>query len=370
MSEINEITNIFYKDQFNNEKITTIIKNQEEINNILSYILKNHNSISLIKYLTNIFEENKSLIFIFQNQSKLSENSFLESFIELYIKNKEENEILDNFIQLCLNYIPINKNMIEIIYQNLSKYFRNEAIYILDEEYFIKHLKVLNLLLINSNNKKEEIENYIYFNGINSKITLEINKDDSNGFKVDYPFLKYGFFITFSVKINKNNLEQFLTINEGIEINFINFLFDSKSFKLSLINNNNLKIKVFEKINKNIELNNFQFDKWNNISLNLNYNNSLNIYINGKEIFKSLIKLENTQCSNLIFFENFIGQVTSIFFISHSINKELLSYLILLKSGFYSNEIFLNIISKFVPSIRQNPFFFQFFNNKFTIKKS
>ena len=72
--------------------------------------------------------------------------------------------------------------MIEIIYQNLSKYFRNEAIYILDEEYIIKHLKVLNLLLINSNNKKEEIENYIYFNGINSKITLEINKDDCNGF--------------------------------------------------------------------------------------------------------------------------------------------------------------------------------------------
>ena len=63
MSEINEITNIFYKDQFNNEKITTIIKNQEEINNILSYILKNHNSISLIKYLTNIFEENKSLFY-------------------------------------------------------------------------------------------------------------------------------------------------------------------------------------------------------------------------------------------------------------------------------------------------------------------
>ena len=186
MSEINEITNIFYKDQFNNEKITTIIKNQEEINNILSYILKNHNSISPIKHSTNIFEENKSLIFIFQNQSKLSQNSFLESFIELYIKNKEENEILYNFIQLCLNYIPINKNMIEIIYQNLSKYFRNEAIYILDEEYFIKHLKVLNLLLINSNNKKEEIENYIYFNGINSKIMLEINKDDSNGFKVDY----------------------------------------------------------------------------------------------------------------------------------------------------------------------------------------
>ena len=186
MSEINEITNIFYKDQVNNDKITTIIKNQEEINNILSYILKNHNSISLIKYLTNIFEENKSLIFIFQNQSKLSQNSFLESFIELYIKNKEENEILYNFIQLCLNYIPINKNMIEIIYQNLSKYFRNEAIYILDEEYFIKHLKVLNLLLINSKNKKEEIENYIYFNGINSKIMLEINKDDSNGFKVDY----------------------------------------------------------------------------------------------------------------------------------------------------------------------------------------
>ena len=48
MSEINEITNIFYKDQVNNDKITTIIKNQEEINNILSYILKNHNSISPI----------------------------------------------------------------------------------------------------------------------------------------------------------------------------------------------------------------------------------------------------------------------------------------------------------------------------------
>ena len=278
-----DLSNIFYKNP-DNDTLTSIIKNTDRIKDIPIYLLNNavllENKKAILKSLLDIFLENIFLINFFQIQTKFNDYSFIESLIELYIKEKEENEILLNLIILCNIYIPVTKNMMEIVFNNLSKYFRNEATHKLDEQYLIKHLKLLNVLIIN---KKDKIIEKIYFSGLNSKLDIKLNEKESTGFKIDYPLIKNGFFTSFSIKINKKILNQYFQINKGIEINLINFIFDNnQNIKLSLNENYTLTFQILNLIKQEYKLNQeiFCFNKINEISINLIPTSIFYLYIN------------------------------------------------------------------------------------------
>ena len=356
-----DLSNIFYKNT-DNDKLTSIIKNKDKINHIPIYLLNNEVSIenkkTLLKSLLDILRENYFLIYFFQIQTKFNEYSFIESLIELYIKEKEENEELLNLILFCKNYIPITNNIMEIVINNLSKYFRNEAIHKLDEQYLIKHLNLLNLLI---NNTKDKILETIYFNGLNSKLMIKLNEKDSTGFKIDYPLIKNGFFTSFSIKINKKILDQYFKINKGIEINLINFKFDNnQNIKLSLNENYSLTFQIFNKIKQEYKLKqeNFDFNSKNEIMINLIPTSIFFLYINEKLIFKIVVNYENLQLNKIIFFENYIGEVDSIFFSAKSLIEELISLFIANKDKFNSNHNLIKFISKIFPD-DPKPFYLQ-----------
>ena len=358
-----DLSSIFYKNP-DNDTLTSIIKNKDKIKDIPIYLLNKQvlfeNKKTLLKSLLDIFLENYFLINFFQLQTKYNEYCFIESLIELYIKEKEENKELLNLIILCNNYIPITKNMMEIIYNNLSKYFINESIHNLDEQYLIRHLKLLNLLM--TKNKKEKIMDTIYFNGLNSKLNIKLNENDSNGFKIDYPFLKNGFFISFTIKINKKILDEYFKINKGIEINLINLIFDNnQNIKLSLKENYLLTFHIINIIKQDYILNeeNFDFNKRNEIIIYLIPTSIFYLYINDKLIFKIAANYQSLQLNTINFFENYIGEVDSIFFSARYLKEELISFFIANKDKFISNTNLIKFFSKIFPDNYPKPFYLQ-----------
>ena len=357
-----DLSNIFYKNP-DNDTLTSIIKNTDRIKDIPIYLLNNavllENKKAILKSLLDIFLENIFLINFFQIQTKFNDYSFIESLIELYIKEKEENEILLNLIILCNIYIPVTKNMMEIVFYNLSKYFRNEATHKLDEQYLIKHLKLLNVLIIN---KKDKIIEKIYFSGLNSKLDIKLNEKESTGFKIDYPLIKNGFFTSFSIKINKKILDQYFQINKGIEINLINFIFDNnQNIKLSLNENYTLTFQILNLIKQEYKLNQeiFCFNKINEISINLIPTSIFYLYINEKLISKIAINYPSLQLNTILYFENYIGEVESIFFSAKSLNQELISFFTTDKSKFSSKKNLVQFISKIFPDYSK-PFYLQY----------
>ena len=370
MSNINELSNclisIFHVSSKNNKKFVPILKKISDVRNIPIFILNNEKSyddkIILIKNLYSLYKENPSLINLFNKECKYCKETFMGSIIKLYLQNIDEQEDIFNFIKLCYENILIDKNTIDLIYQNLSKYFYNKGEIKLNEKYFLKHLNLLNLLLNSKKKIDYENKNYIYFNGINSGCFIKLDEIDSTTMNADNPLFQYGLFTCFWIKLNENIIDEYFNINKNIKINLLILDFEEESIKISFFKKNIMKISIFDKINSEIELknNDFIYGEWNFIAINIKENDNLYLYINKKLIYcsKKIINDENYQIQKIKYFENLIGQVTSIFFLYHSIEEEFIQYLSNIKYGFYSdiitNEFFSNFLSQ---NDTFNPFF-------------
>ena len=361
MSNINELSNclltIFHVSSKNNKKFVPILKMIKDVKNIPSYILSIEKSydekIILIKNLYSLFQENPSLINLFNRECKYCKETFMESIIKLYLENIEEQEDIFNFIKLCYENILVDKNTIDIIYQNLSKYFYNDAKIKLNEKYFLKHINLLNILLESKIKNDYENKNYIYFNGLNSACFFKLNEIDSTTMKADNPLFQFGLFTCFWIKLNENIIDEYFIINKNIKINLLKLDFEEESIKISLINKNIIEISIFNQINSKIELkkNNFVYGKWNFIAINIQEKDQLFLYINEKKVYisKKIINEENYQIQQFKYFENLIGQITSIFFLYQSVEDEFIKYLSTLKYGFYTDIITNAFFSNFLP---------------------
>lgn len=163
----------------------------------------------------------------------------------------------------------------------------------------------------------------------------------------------------FWIKLNENIIDEYFNINKNIKINLLILDFEEESIKISFFKKNIMKISIFDKINSEIELknNDFIYGEWNFIAINIKENDNLYLYINKKLIYcsKKIINDENYQIQKIKYFENLIGQVTSIFFLYHSIEEEFIQYLSNIKYGFYSdiitNEFFLIFFLKMIHLI-------------------
>ena len=361
MSNINELSNclisIFHISSKNNKKFVPILKMINDVKTIPSYILSNEKSyqekILLIKNLYSLFQENPSLINLFNKECKYCNDTFMESIIKLYLETIEEQEDIFNFIKLCYENILVDRNTIDIIYQNLSKYFYNNAKIKLNEKYFLKHLNLLNILLLSKKKIDYENKNYIYFNGINSGCFFKLNEIDSTTMKADNPLFRFGLFTCFWIKLNENIIDEYFNINNNIIINLLILDFEEESIKISFIKKNIIEISIFDKIKSKIELKNddFIYGKWNFIGINIKENDKLFLYINKKLVYISnkIINEENYQIQKFKYFENLIGQVTSIFFLYQSVEDEFIQYLSTIKYGFYTDIIMNEFFSNCLP---------------------
>ena len=206
------LSKIFYPKQDNPSLLSPIIKSTDDLPYIF-YCLKNQEILNykekfkILETLMSLFKSNNNLLNLFTKRCKSNITNFYEPIIDLYLSENEdsteENKIfLEEMLLLIVNTVSIPKFIIEYIFQKLSPYLRyntkNEKINKLTKNGFMKYLNLLEIFYTNSlekdvmklydintndqnnvdniNNyieteKSKEIKNYLFFNGVNSKIT-------------------------------------------------------------------------------------------------------------------------------------------------------------------------------------------------------
>ena len=357
------IKEIFFNDSENIKKCIPIIKNSSNISKIVPYFIthsKNNEedikySMDLINILKEFFKLNNNLIYLFMKNSIYSNGkTFYECLIILYLKNhiKEKNKLLiEELIKtININY-SLTKENIEIVYQNLSKYFINEANDILTSNLLNRYLNILNILYSNpstflENESKKRIKNYIYFNGIDSKISFILNNHTRNHY-TDFPTMEKGFSFVFWIKLDFKLISEYFSIlNGNHDINLINVNIGGELLVVKLETPTSIIIFNKEYSSKSIHIDKiFNNNEWNSVIFTAERNKNkllTKLYINNHKLdntitfSKKINKME--KINNIDLFENFLGKVSSILFFSFSIDSNLISFFTGIK-GFYNKNL-------------------------------
>ena len=409
---------IFYTSQDEPLILSPIIKSTDDIL-YLFYLLKNRTKLyfkeklEIVKKLMLLFKSNTNLIHLFIKRCKSNITNFYEPIIDLYMDDSEENseenkKFFEEMLVYMVNISSIPKFLLEYIYQKLSVYLRynsqKETIEKLSRNQFLKYLNLLEIFytntldndimnLYNINKKEEEIQNnenilnnnseheklkeiknYLFFNGINSKITIFID-ENSNNINCDFPTMEQGFSFVFWINLEKHLINEYYKVNNGKNINnpmtLINIVFGDNQIRVQLIKENKLLILFGDMESKPIDIpKNFKFGNWNNICIIIGNKKSdlINIFING-ELLKNNIdipkKLEinfSEKISNISLFENLIGKINSVLICPNTLNSDLISYFKDCQ-GFYK----IKYLYKFLLSINKN--YYEFSQNYKYIEK-
>ena len=373
-------------------KLLPIIKTSEQLHSIIEYFSKDQIPINikfkLISFLTSLFQENKILIPYFVTKCKTDHLNLLESIINIYFIENIENELkktIEHLLLLIVENISATSPIFEFIYQKLSVYFIDENMSKINEQYLLKALKLLqifykeisqplpneeteknkddnkeneNYIIINKNKneKKEEIKdinNYIYFNGKDSFLSLELNKNSIN-VNSNFPTLENGCSVFFWVYMDKELTNHYFTLFQYLKIYLIKLKIDGHQIKLLFKNPYNFNIEIDETTLNDIDITNkFVYNNWNNICFIMEKKGKINyfkIIINGYEFSypvplpKSL--LLNKPLESIILFDNFFGRVSTILFFSFNINMQMTSYFRTnFKYGFHKNKYLFKFLS-------------------------
>ena len=412
------LSKIFYTSQTDPLLLSSIIKSTDNIP-YLFYLLKNRTKLNfkekleIVKKLLLLFKSNTNLIHLFIKRCKSNITNFYEPIIDLYMDDSEENseenkKFFEEMLVYMVNISSIPKFLLEYIYQKLSVYLRynsqKETIEKLSRNQFLKYLNLLEIFytntldndimnLYNINKKEEEIQNnensinnnseheklkeiknYLFFNGINSKITIFID-ENSNNINCDFPTMEQGFSFVFWINLEKHLINEYYKVNNGKNINnpmtLINIVFGDNQIRVQLIKENKLLILFGDMESKPIDIpKNFKFGNWNNICIIIGNKKSdlINIFING-ELLKNNIdipkKLEinfSEKISNISLFENLIGKINSVLICPNTLNSDLISYFKDCQ-GFYK----IKYLYKFLLSINKN--YYEFSQNYKYIEK-
>ena len=366
---ISILKDILYEMPNKANEFLPIIKDSNNIVKIISFLLTYNNAeedyinldINLLAILKDFFKLNNNLIPLFMKNSISSYNTtFYECLIYLYLNEKINNNNRQTLEEL-LGFININyslsKNYLEFIYQNLSKYFTNEAKVKLTDKLLLRYLNLLNHLYTDTSmyNKNKQIKNFIYFNGYNSGLNLKLNKSSCN-LNTDFPTLEKGCSFAFWINLDRKLIEKYFKVLPDKEyINLIKLNIGGQIISLKLINPDNIIISNEENISNKIEISKiFKYNEWNNIIFIIEASNdrklSTKLFIN-----KNLNKISLTLDKNLSLkekilsinlFENLLGKISSILFFSFTIENNLISHLCSIK-GFYKNKILLEFLNSF-----------------------
>ena len=378
MSNINNelselLKGIFFEELENIYEYVPIIRNSKNITKIIPFFLthsKNNEEdmnsiINLVNLLQKFFKINNNLIPLFMNNNFYAiGKTFYECLIKLYLEEYicEENKL---FIEELMKTININysisKNIIETIYQNLSQYLRNCGKNILTQSLLGRYLNLLSLMYsdpysIIEDKEQNQIQNYIYFNGIDSQLSFVLNKFSNNHIS-DFPTLEKGFSVVFWIKLDFKLInEYFKILDDNIDINLIKINIGGELLIVKLIDPKSIIIANKEFSTKIIEIDKiFNYDDWNNIIFTVEKKKNkllTKLYINNNQIDNFVYFTEKInwkeKINNIDLFENLLGKVSSILFFSFVIDMDLIIFFSTIK-GFYKKKLvkdFLFLIDK------------------------
>ena len=392
---------IFYHSPSEEDEFLPIIKEMKNIPNIISFINKDNNlqtnldnNICLIFFLKNLFSENNDLIPLFIKRCNKDKKTFLESLVNLYLEESivgQSQTLLEDLINNINFTVSVNKDIFEYIYQKLSFYFNIEQnsngdkITYLSENVLLKYLRLLNIFYTDIKNENKDINekgdkkdnkeksekksrnpedkiirNYFYFNGLNSKLTLSLNKS-SNNINIDTPTLVEGLTLAFYVNLDKNILDYYfktVLLNSNVKVSLIKLIIGEHQISLELKSSESFSIVLDNKESNKIKFSSeFKYNLWNSIILmiepkSITKKGVIKIAVN-ECVYVSSLSLPknfnvNEKVDNIILFENLLGKVTSISLFSFQIDDKLLNFFnSKLYGGFYKNRL----LFKFLHSI-------------------
>ena len=415
---MNLMGSIFYKSTTEEDEFVPIVKDMNKIPNIISFINSNNNlqmnldnNISLVFFLKNLFSENNDLMPLFIKRCVKDKRTFLESLVNLYLEEKVDGQsqtLLEDLINNINYNVSVDKSVFEFIYQKLSYYFnvdyhlKSDKITYLSEKDLLKYLRLLNIFYTDLKNenadlnekgekkdrkdtkvakdakdakdKKEKTEkkskkpenkiirNYFYLNGLNSRLTLSLNKS-SNNINIDNPTLVEGLTLVFYANFDKDLLDYYfknVLSKTNEKVSLIKLFIGVHTICLELKDSETISIVLDDCESNKIKISNeFKYNLWNSIILliepkSMTRKGAIKIAVN-ECVFVSSLSLPknfnvNEKVDEIILFENLLGKVTSISLFSFQIDDQLLNFFnSKLYGGFYKNRLlfrFLHSIDK------------------------
>ena len=370
----NLLSSIFKISKKGDNIIMPIIEDSTNIPNLLVFLNNKENNIAdkeeIIYILFYLFKENNLLLPFFMKKNLSNNINLYEPLIDLYFSKDQSlnkyGEYFYEFIKMIRKNITLAKGPIEHIYQKLSLYFEsNQADNIerLNESLLLKYLDILKLFYIGEKNENiftdtennqniKEIKNYIYFNGIKSCLTLDLNKNSINP-NTDFPTLKFGLSFVLWVYLDEKLINKYKEINNNTEIKLVVINISGQEIKLVLNDLNTLQVSLKDSKVQNIRMNTIKLNDWNNICFSfLEKNGSklpLKLFINGL-MHNSFLEIPNNfspvnKIDTIKLFENFIGKVSSLMIITKVLDQKEVNYFCREKIyGFYKNKILFDFI--------------------------
>ena len=380
MSIINEelsslLRDIFYELPNNNNDFLPIIRSSKNIKKIIPFLLKNDTNNEedinqnnfLLFILKEFFKINTNLIPLFMKESNFADTnlSFYQCITTLFLNESITNEnklVIEELIKNINIIYSLSKSNLEYIYQKLSKYFSNDAKNILTDKLLMQYLNLFNILYTDTSSyyyskkeKEEDIKNYIYFNGINSNLSFQINYNSCN-LNTDFPTLEKGCSFVFWIYLDRNlTVDYFKILPLNTYISFIKINVGGHIIFFQLVSPDYIVISTKDVKNKKCPISNvFEYNKWNNIIFIIEpcKGNTLSTktYINNNLINGTLTlntNLDSRQKINSIdLFGNLLGKISSVIFFSFKINTELIEYFSSI-NGFHKKKIVSKLLNSF-----------------------
>ena len=375
---------IFYISPTEHDEFLPIVKDMKNIPNIISFINSNtslqmnlDNNISLVFFLKNLFSENNDLMPLFIKRCVKDKKTFLESLVNLYLEEKvvgQSQTLVEELINNINYNVSVDKSVFEFIYQKLSYYFnvdyhlKSEKIVYLTDKDLLKYLRLLNIFYtdlknenVDSNEKEEKkrtkpedklIRNYFYFNGLNSKMTLSLNKS-CNNINIDNPTLVEGLTLICYVNLDRELLDYYfknVLSNSNDKVSLIKLFIGIHLISLELKDSETISIVLDDCESSGMKISNeFKYNLWNCIILmiepkSITRKGAIKIIVNENVYVSSLSLPKNfnvyEKIDEISLFENLLGKVTSISLFSFQIDDKLLHFFNSnLYGGFYKNRL-------------------------------
>ena len=303
----NKFKEIFYSDEEGNYYPLFKENSLEKIVNLYKEIKETNNSNLILEEITfiyNIILKNIDIAIILESSPSIKiekEISFIELLCEIYVKFPSEKKLQEKILEILkflINNISIKPNSYFYLLRSTVNTVKNPTI-----ESFNNYIDLLEVFYpkIEKEEKREKQDKYFYFyNKLESGIQVNNNIIIEKGFA-----FKFWFYLE---KYHKNKNSSLIKITIGEDIYKLNL----NEKEINIIINDEIQEELNYKINE---------EEWNNIVFGITKTTSNNIilfsYKKEDEKKKTKIKgipieIENIYLNSIIFFENFIGKVSSI----------------------------------------------------------